>query len=327
MRTQVPARRAGRRRRRATAAMASPSCDEFHLSLLALGSSGSAIQVWPFVERIHIRAKVESFVVLRCMLRRILPHCRAEMDGEHRRGSGRRPTNSANIGPSSTSKQAAESPCCPGSSMRFLLAVPSRLGADQYIPDWRLAGILVGAGPLYWLGIVTLRPPRRSVAVLLGRRVSWNKRGAPHVTAHGKKIGTTIADHVGFVGPNRLPRLIGSHHQAAAGVAAFGSTLLTQPFATRDALMRHQWGNWCCLLLVSEVHPLQTIGRRGIFTPTVVFQEFSNGERCKTAKSSLETSLKEAGAKLRAGLEDLKKVDAADPKQVIIAYNVECLRR
>ena len=62
-------------------------------------------------------------------------------------------------------------------------------------------------------------------------------------------------------------------------------------------------------------------------TPTVVFQEFSNEERCKTAKSSLEKSLKEAGAKLRAGLEDLKKVDAADTRQIIIAYNVECLRR
>ena len=39
--------------------------------------------------------------------------------------------------------------------------------------------------------------------------------------------------------------------------------------------------------------------------PTVVFQEFSNEERCNTAKSKLESSLKEAGAKLRSGLEDL----------------------
>ena len=30
--------------------------------------------------------------------------------------------------------------------------------------------------------------------------------------------------------------------------------------------------------------------------PTVVFQEFSNEERCNTAKSKLEGSLKEAGA-------------------------------
>jgi hypothetical protein len=29
--------------------------------------------------------------------------------------------------------------------------------------------------------------------------------------------------------------------------------------------------------------------------PTVVFQEFSNEERCRAAKSSLEGSLKEAG--------------------------------
>jgi hypothetical protein len=40
--------------------------------------------------------------------------------------------------------------------------------------------------------------------------------------------------------------------------------------------------------------------------PNVVFQEFSNEKRCKTAKSKLEDSLKDAGARLRSGLEDLK---------------------
>jgi hypothetical protein len=59
--------------------------------------------------------------------------------------------------------------------------------------------------------------------------------------------------------------------------------------------------------------------------PTVVFQEFSNQERCMTAKASLEGSLKEAGVKLRSGLEDLKTLGKADPAQIIIAYNVECL--
>jgi len=34
--------------------------------------------------------------------------------------------------------------------------------------------------------------------------------------------------------------------------------------------------------------------------PNVVFQEFTNEERCKTAKATLEGSLKEAGAKLRS---------------------------
>jgi hypothetical protein len=34
--------------------------------------------------------------------------------------------------------------------------------------------------------------------------------------------------------------------------------------------------------------------------PTVVFQEFSNEERCRAAKSTLEGSLKEAGAKLKS---------------------------
>lgn len=59
--------------------------------------------------------------------------------------------------------------------------------------------------------------------------------------------------------------------------------------------------------------------------PNVVFQEFSNEARCKVAKSTLESSLKEAGTKLRSGLEDLKSLGKADPAQIIIAYSVDCL--
>ena len=59
--------------------------------------------------------------------------------------------------------------------------------------------------------------------------------------------------------------------------------------------------------------------------PTVVFQEFSNEERCRAAKSKLEASLKDAGDKLKSGLEDLKRVGKADPAQIIIAFNVGCL--
>jgi hypothetical protein len=61
--------------------------------------------------------------------------------------------------------------------------------------------------------------------------------------------------------------------------------------------------------------------------PNVVFQEFSNEERCRTAKSKLEDSLKEAGAKLRSGLEDLKSTGKGDPAQIVVAYNVECLQK
>jgi hypothetical protein len=61
--------------------------------------------------------------------------------------------------------------------------------------------------------------------------------------------------------------------------------------------------------------------------PTVVFQEFSNEERCRAVKASLEGSFKEAGAKLRSGLEDLKSLGQANPAQIIIAYNVECLQK
>ena len=59
--------------------------------------------------------------------------------------------------------------------------------------------------------------------------------------------------------------------------------------------------------------------------PTVVFQEFSTEERCRVAKSTLEGSLKDAGDKLKSGLEDLKSLGKADPAQIIIAFNVECL--
>jgi hypothetical protein len=59
--------------------------------------------------------------------------------------------------------------------------------------------------------------------------------------------------------------------------------------------------------------------------PTVVFQEFSNEDRCKAVKAALEGSLKDAGAKLKSGFEDLKSIGKGDPTQIIIAYNVECL--
>ena len=59
--------------------------------------------------------------------------------------------------------------------------------------------------------------------------------------------------------------------------------------------------------------------------PTVVFQEFSTEERCRMAKLTLEGSLKDAGDKLKRGLEDLKSLGKADPAQIIIAFNVECL--
>jgi hypothetical protein len=59
--------------------------------------------------------------------------------------------------------------------------------------------------------------------------------------------------------------------------------------------------------------------------PTSVFPEFSNGQRCRRAKSTLEVSLKEAGARFKSGLEDLKSIGKADPAQIIIAFNVECL--
>lgn len=61
--------------------------------------------------------------------------------------------------------------------------------------------------------------------------------------------------------------------------------------------------------------------------PNVVFQEFTSEHRCTAAKGALESSLKDAGAKLRSGLEDLKSIGKVDPSHIIIGYNVECLQK
>ena len=84
---------------------------------------------------------------------------------------------------------------------------------------------------------------------------------------------------------------------------------------------------WVLMYIFSySVSPAATSDRaEWRLVPTVVFQEFSNEERCRAAKTTLEGSLKEAGAKLRSGLEDLRSIGKADPAQIIIAFNVECL--
>jgi len=84
---------------------------------------------------------------------------------------------------------------------------------------------------------------------------------------------------------------------------------------------------WVLIYIFSfSISPAATVERaEWRLLPNVVFQEFSNEERCKVAKSKIETTLKQAGDKLRSGLEDLKQVGKADPSQIIVAYSVECL--
>ena len=84
---------------------------------------------------------------------------------------------------------------------------------------------------------------------------------------------------------------------------------------------------WVLMYVFSySVNPIATNDKEEWrLRPAVVFQEFTNEERCKAAKAVLEASLKEAGTKLRAGLEDLKSTGKGDPAQIVIAYNVECL--
>jgi hypothetical protein len=86
---------------------------------------------------------------------------------------------------------------------------------------------------------------------------------------------------------------------------------------------------WVLMYIFSySVSPAATTDRaEWRLLPTVVFQEFSNEERCKAAKSKIEESLKEAGTRLRLGLEELMRVGKAEPGQIIIAYNVECLQK
>jgi hypothetical protein len=108
------------------------------------------------------------------------------------------------------------------------------------------------------------------------------------------------------------------------GVAAHGSSpglLRACPLSLRSKPM------WVLIYIFSySASPAATNDRaEWRLLPTVVFQEFSSEERCKAGKSKIEDTLKEAGTKLRSGLDDLKRAGAADPAQIIIAYNVECL--
>ena len=84
---------------------------------------------------------------------------------------------------------------------------------------------------------------------------------------------------------------------------------------------------WVLMYIFSySVNPVATSDKaEWRLLPTVVFQEFSNEERCRAAKAALEGTLEKAGAKLKSGLEELRSVGKADPAQIIIAYNVECL--
>ncbi|WP_069882786.1 hypothetical protein [Bosea sp. BIWAKO-01] len=84
---------------------------------------------------------------------------------------------------------------------------------------------------------------------------------------------------------------------------------------------------WILMYVFSySVNPAATNDRaEWRLRPSVVFQEFSTEERCLSAKSKLDSSLKEAGDKLRRGLEDLKSIGKAGPGQIIVAYQVECL--
>jgi hypothetical protein len=84
---------------------------------------------------------------------------------------------------------------------------------------------------------------------------------------------------------------------------------------------------WVLIYIFSySVSPAATNDRaEWRLVPSVVFQEFSKEKRCRDAKSKIEATLKQAGDRLKSGMDDLKKAGTGDPSQIIIAYNVECL--
>jgi len=84
---------------------------------------------------------------------------------------------------------------------------------------------------------------------------------------------------------------------------------------------------WVLMYVFSySVSPIATNDRaEWRLLPTVVFQEFTTEDRCRVAKSKLEDSLKEAGTKLKSALDELQFVGRVGPKDIIVAYNVECL--
>ncbi|MCU4178445.1 hypothetical protein [Bosea sp. BH3] len=84
---------------------------------------------------------------------------------------------------------------------------------------------------------------------------------------------------------------------------------------------------WVLMYVFSySVSPIATSDRaEWRLLPTVIFQEFTSEDRCQSAKAKLEGSLKDAGTRLKSALDELKLIGTAGPKDIIVAYNVECL--
>src|SRR6516225_5055086 len=96
-------------------------------------------------------------------------------------------------------------------------------------------------------------------------------------------------------------------HRVLATARRSAGSISARPYR-RSAIycLRRRPRPWVLMYVFSySVSPAATNDRaEWRLLPTVVFQEFSNEERCKAAKSKLESSLREAGAKLKSGLED-----------------------
>jgi len=84
---------------------------------------------------------------------------------------------------------------------------------------------------------------------------------------------------------------------------------------------------WVLMFVFSySVNPVATSDRaEWRLSPTVVFQEFSSEERCNSAKSKLEGSLREAKTRLKSSFDELQIVGKVSPTEIIVVYNVECL--
>ena len=67
---------------------------------------------------------------------------------------------------------------------------------------------------------------------------------------------------------------------------------------------------WVLIYLFSySINPMTTNDRaEWRLQPSLVFQEFSSEERCRAAKIKVDETLKEAGAKLKQGLTEMKNL-------------------
>jgi hypothetical protein len=145
----------------------------------------------------------------------------------------------------------------------------------------------------------------------------------------GRHLQMSAAPRAGSWGSRPRAALVTGAARRATGAPGPWSVFSPVDFAiTRyPRLLREGLPMWILMYVFSySVSPVATSDRaEWRLQPTVVFQEFTSEDRCRSAKSKLEESLKQAGVKLKSALGDLQAVGKIGPQEIIIAYDVDCL--